>query len=81
MLHASFLQNFFSGLSASEAAELKQRTRKAVNGLREMHGKIVREAKAIAKKHSSEMRYKAALARIDAKLLTLTNALSHHNMR
>jgi len=67
--------NLFSGLGASENAELKLRARNAVNALRNMHGQIVRDAKAIAKIHSSEMRYKTALARIDAKLLKLTNAM------
>ncbi|MEX1152888.1 hypothetical protein [Parvibaculum sp.] len=67
--------NWLRTMSASNRAALKARASSALSDLRQAHGKIAAEAKTLDRQFASELRYKSALARIDARLLDLTNRL------
>lgn len=67
--------NWIQTLSATHNAELKAQARRIIAELRQAHHRIVGEAKLLGRAHMSEMRYKSLLARIDTKLLALTNAM------
>lgn len=69
------LLNRIRTMSAANRAALKARASKALADLRTAHGRIAAEAKALDRQFESELRYKRALARIDARLLELTGAL------
>ena len=66
------LRNLIASMSASKRALLKARASKALAELRSAHQKIADGTKALDRQFESELRYKAALARIDARLLELT---------
>ncbi|MDP2123976.1 MAG: hypothetical protein Q8J92_06300 [Parvibaculum sp.] len=67
--------NWFKTMNARNRAALKARASRALSDLRRAHGKIAAEAKVLDRQFASELRYKSALARIDARLLDLTNRL------
>ncbi|MEQ8268585.1 MAG: hypothetical protein RH982_15430 [Parvibaculum sp.] len=69
------LLNRIKTMSAGNRAVLKARASKALAELRAAHRTIAAEAKTLDRQFESELRYKRALARIDARLLELTGAL------
>ncbi len=62
--------------SAAGRAELKARASRALEDIRRAHQRITAEAKMLDRHVESELRYKAALTRIDARLVCLTDALA-----
>ncbi|MEQ8377400.1 hypothetical protein [Parvibaculum sp.] len=62
--------------SAAGRAELKARASRALEDIRRAHQRIAAEAKMLDRHVESELRYKAALTRIDARLVCLTDALA-----
>lgn len=67
--------NWLKTMRARNRAALKARASRALSDLRQAHAKIAAEAKTLDRQFASELRYKSALARIDMRLLDLTNRL------
>lgn len=67
--------NWLRTFSGVNRAALKVRAKNALAELRRLHEKVIAGITALEPLLASELRYKAALARIDVKLLELTNDL------